>query len=62
MSQSFWTTLASYCNELAPVTGPLLSAVADTAHAVERASNQTTALNASSSRTLRASLICDDPD
>lgn len=61
MSHSFWTTLATYCNELAPVTGPLLNAVADTAHAVDRATAQRTTLNAST-RTLRASLARDDLD
>ena len=34
---NFWTSLASYCQELAPVAGPLLSAVSETAAAVDRA-------------------------
>lgn len=36
---TFWTTLAAYCSELAPVTGPLLKALGDTASAIERASS-----------------------
>ena len=56
MSQSFWTALASYCQELAPVAGPLLSAVGDTADAVERAGRQTKSLRASS-RALSAELL-----
>jgi hypothetical protein len=55
-SSSFWATLASYCQELAPVAGPLLGAVGDTAEAVERAGRQTKALRASS-RTLAADLL-----
>lgn len=61
MAQSFWATLASYCTELAPVSGPLLSAVAETAQAVERASMQITALR-SSSRSMRAPLLIDELD
>lgn len=49
-SPSFWTSLASYCQELAPVAGPLLSAVGDTASAVERAGRSTTALRSDSAR------------
>ena len=56
MSQSFWTSLASYCQELAPVAGPLLSAVGNTAEAVERAGRQTNSLRASS-RSLSADLL-----
>lgn len=39
---SFWATIASYANELAPVAGPLLTALGETAGAIERAeqSNQ----------------------
>jgi hypothetical protein len=60
MSKSFWTTLATYCTELAPVSGPLLSAVADTAHAVDRAATQRTTLRASA-RTLET-LLANDTD
>ncbi|MFZ9655506.1 MAG: hypothetical protein ACO29V_07665 [Limnohabitans sp.] len=48
MTPSFWTALASYCQELAPVAGPLLSAVGDTAEAVDRAGRSSSALRASS--------------
>jgi len=44
MSQSFWTTLSAYASELAPVAGPLLGAVADTADAIDRAGTQTKSL------------------
>ena len=46
MTATFWTSLASYCQELAPVAGPLLSAVGDTASAVDRAGRSTKALSA----------------
>jgi len=59
MPSSFWATLASYCTELAPVSGPLLTAVAETAQAVERASTPGSTLRASS-RTLETLLISDD--
>ena len=36
-SDNGWTSLAHFCNELAPVVGPLLSTVAETAHAIDRA-------------------------
>jgi len=61
MTQSFWTSLASYCHELAPVAGPLLGAVGDTAQAVDRASRQTKSLRASS-RTLEADLLATEDD
>jgi aspartate/glutamate racemase len=48
MATSFWTTLSAYCNELAPVVGPLLSTIGNTADAITRASTRTTALIASS--------------
>jgi hypothetical protein len=48
MSTSFWTTLANYCNELAPVTGPLLSTIGATASALERAADGSRSLTASS--------------
>lgn len=48
-SPNFWTSLASYCQELAPVAGPLLSAVGETASAVDRAGRSTRALRGESS-------------
>jgi hypothetical protein len=56
MTSSFWTALASYCQELAPVAGPLLSAVGDTAEAVDRAGRSSSALRASS-RSLSTELL-----
>jgi len=61
MSASFWTSLASYCNELAPVAGPLLGAIGETANAVDRAGRQTQSLRASS-RTLEADLLATEDD
>jgi hypothetical protein len=58
MTPSFWTALATYCQELAPVAGPLLSAVGDTADAVDRAGRSSSALRASS-RSLSAELLDD---
>ena len=51
MPPSFWTTLSAYASELAPVAGPLLTAVSDTATAIDRAGNQTQSL------TLRAETL-----
>lgn len=59
MSDNFWSHLASYCQELAPVAGPLLSAVGDTAEAVDRAGRQTKSLRASS-QSLSAQLLLDE--
>ncbi len=50
MTATFWTSLASYCQELAPVAGPLLSAVGDTASAVDRAGRSTKVLRDNSDR------------
>lgn len=58
---NFWTSLASYCQELAPVAGPLLDAVGNTAEAVDRAGRQTTSLRASS-RSIRAELLATEDD
>lgn len=58
---SFWSSLATYCEELAPVAGPLLGAVGATADAVERANTQTKALG-SRSRTLRRELASAEDD
>lgn len=54
---NFWTSLASFCQELAPVAGPLLSAVGDTASAVDRAGRASGALRSTETdvqRLLRA--------
>jgi hypothetical protein len=61
MSESFWSSLATYCQELAPVAGPLLGAVGETASAVERAGRQTKSLKAAS-RTLEADLLATEDD
>jgi hypothetical protein len=50
MAASFWTSLATYCQELAPVAGTLLGAVGDTATAVDRAGRSTQALRSDSDR------------
>ena len=34
---SIWATIASYANEFAPVAGPLLAAIGQTAEAIDRA-------------------------
>lgn len=52
----FFQSLASYCEELAPVAGPLLSTVADTANAIDRANRRTDSLRADS-RTLEIALL-----
>lgn len=36
--RNFWSSLAALCSELAPVVGPLVSVVGETASAVDRAS------------------------
>jgi phytoene/squalene synthetase len=51
---SFWRALSSYCDELAPVVGPLLSAIGATATAVDRASDP-----ANSARTTGRTLSCE---
>jgi|DEB0MinimDraft_6_1074348.scaffolds.fasta_scaffold20060_2 hypothetical protein len=38
-TENIWTSVARYCSELAPVVGPLLSAAAETADAIDRASS-----------------------
>lgn len=35
--QNVWTTIASYCHELAPISGPLLDCIGKTAAAINRA-------------------------
>lgn len=34
---NFFTSLSAFCQELAPVAGPLLTSVAETASAIDRA-------------------------
>lgn len=34
---NFWTTIATFCRELAPISGPLLDCIGQTAAAIERA-------------------------
>lgn len=55
-NSSFWSTLADYASELAPVAGPLLAAVSDTAAAIDRAGSSTRALRGSSAA-LNATLL-----
>ena len=43
-SNSFWGTLAGYANELAPVAGPLLDAIGQTANAIDRAEQRSRCL------------------
>jgi hypothetical protein len=45
-SNSFWSTIASYANELAPVAGPLLNAIGQTADAIDRAERRSRSLEA----------------
>lgn len=61
MSTNFWVALASYCQELAPVAGPLLSAVGDTAEAVDRAGRSSSTLR-TSSHSLSATRISPEDD
>jgi len=46
----FWPTLARYASELALVAGPLLEAVAQTAHAMDRAQQGGPVIDTSSGR------------
>lgn len=39
---NFFTALSAFCQELAPVAGPLLAAVGETASAVDRANRIST--------------------
>ena len=61
MTPSFWTALATYCQELAPVAGPLLSAVGDTADAVDRAGRPSKTLR-TQTRALSTELIYSEID
>ena len=46
VQDTFWSTVAAYCSELAHVAGPLLEAISQTAKAIERAERPTRALEA----------------
>lgn len=46
-NETFWSSIARYCAELAPVVGPLLKAASDTASAIDRAAAPPAALPAS---------------
>jgi hypothetical protein len=46
-SGTFWGTIASYATEIAPVAGPLLDAIGQTANAIDRAELQSKSLEAS---------------
>ena len=46
VQSGFWSTIAAYTSELAPVAGPLLEAIGQTASAIDRAERQTRALEA----------------
>jgi hypothetical protein len=37
---NFWTTIATYCRELAPISGPFLDTISQTAAAIDRAGNR----------------------
>jgi hypothetical protein len=45
-SGSFWGTIASYATEIAPVAGPLLDAIGQTANAIDRAERLSKSLEA----------------
>ncbi len=40
---NFWTTIATFCRELAPISGPLLDCIGQTAAAIDRAGSQSQA-------------------
>ena len=42
----FWTTIATYATELAPMAGPLLEAIGQTASAIDRADRRNRCLEA----------------
>jgi len=44
--ESIWGTIASYAIELAPVAGPLLAAIGQTAEAIDRAEQRSRCLEA----------------
>ena len=43
---NFWTTVTTFCRELAPVSGPLLDCIGQTAAAIERVERGTRSLRA----------------
>jgi hypothetical protein len=43
---NFWTTIATFCRELAPISGPLLESISQTAAAIDRAGYGTRSLRA----------------
>ena len=45
-SGTFWGTIASYATEIAPVAGPLLDVIGQTANAIDRAERQSKSLEA----------------
>lgn len=42
----FWSTIATYATELAPIAGPLLNAIGNTANAIDRADRRNRSLEA----------------
>lgn len=42
----FWTTIATFATELAPMAGPLLEAIGNTAQAIDRADRRNRCLEA----------------
>lgn len=43
---NFWATIATFCRELAPISGPLLDSISQTAAAIDRAGYGTRSLRA----------------
>lgn len=43
---NFWATIATFCREMAPISGALLESIGQTAAAIDRAGNQSRALRA----------------
>jgi hypothetical protein len=37
---NFWSTIATFCRELAPISGPLLNCIGQTAAAIDRAESE----------------------
>lgn len=46
VEENIWGTIASYANELAPVAGPLLAAIGQTAEAIARAEQRSRCIEA----------------
>ena len=51
---NFWNTIATFCRELAPVSGALLDSIGQTAAAIDRAGHE--------ARSLRAEVELDNPE